>query len=57
MSHETLWFLESLAEVLIDGADTGDTYDAVTFTDPPGYMPPPHVHANESEGFSCWRAS
>lgn len=51
MSHETLWFLESLAEVLIDGADTGDTYDAVTFTDPPGYMPPPHVHANESEGF------
>lgn len=50
MSHDPIWFLNELVEVLIDGADTGGTYDAVTFTSPPGDMPPPHVHENESEG-------
>ena len=48
MSHQAIWFLGDLVEVLIDGADTGGAYDAATFTSPPGDRPPPHVHANES---------
>ncbi|MDQ3768264.1 MAG: cupin domain-containing protein [Actinomycetota bacterium] len=50
MPHEAIWFLNELVEVHIDGADTGGAYDVVTFTSPPGDMPPPHIHANESEG-------
>lgn len=49
MPHEAIWFLDSLVEVHIDGADTGGAYEVATFTSPPG-MPPPHIHANESEG-------
>jgi quercetin dioxygenase-like cupin family protein len=45
-----IWFMDTLVEVAIDGADTGGAYAAATFTSPPGHMPPPHVHANESEG-------
>lgn len=49
MSHQAIWFVDSLVEVLIDGAETGGAYDAATFTSPAGDGPPPHVHANESE--------
>ncbi len=49
MSHEAIWFLNELVEVLIDGTDTGGAYDAATFTSAPGDMPPPHIHANQSE--------
>ena len=32
MSHEAIWFLKALVEVLIDGTDTGRGYDASMFT-------------------------
>lgn len=48
MSQQAIWFVDSLVEVLIDGADTDGAYEVATFTSPPG-RPPPHIHANESE--------
>ena len=51
MSAQPIWFLDTLMEVHLDAAATGGAYAIVTCTAPPGHMPPPHVHANEDEGF------
>jgi quercetin dioxygenase-like cupin family protein len=50
MPRHPVWFMDTLVEVNIDGAETGSAYAVATFTSPPGHMPPPHVHANEAEG-------
>ena len=48
---QSVWFLDTLVDIHLDGAATGGAYDLVTCTAPSGHMPPPHVHANEAEGF------
>lgn len=50
MPRQQVWFLDTLVDINLEGADTGGAYAAVTFTSPSGHMPPPHVHANEAEG-------
>jgi quercetin dioxygenase-like cupin family protein len=44
---EQLWFLASLAEVLVAGED----FSLVRMHCPPGDQPPLHVHEREDEGF------
>jgi quercetin dioxygenase-like cupin family protein len=48
---QRIWFLDSLMRVHIDGASTDGRYALVECLAPAGHMPPPHVHANEGEGF------
>jgi mannose-6-phosphate isomerase-like protein (cupin superfamily) len=48
---QSIWFLDTLMDIHLDAAATGGTYDLATCTAPAGHMPPPHVHANEAEGF------
>lgn len=47
----SLWFLDTLVDVHLDGAATGGAYALVECTAPAGHMPPPHVHDREAEGF------
>jgi quercetin dioxygenase-like cupin family protein len=44
---ESIWFIDNLADVLVDGPD----YDLVRSTGAPGSRPPLHVHPNHDEGF------
>jgi mannose-6-phosphate isomerase-like protein (cupin superfamily) len=46
-----IWFLDTLVDVHVDGEATDGAYAMLTCTAPSGHMPPPHVHANEAEGF------
>jgi len=48
---QSVWFLDTLVDIHLDGAATGGAYALATVTAPLGHMPPPHVHANEHEGF------
>lgn len=48
---QSFWFLDTLVDINIDATDTGGAYALATCTAPLGHMPPPHVHANEDEGF------
>lgn len=48
---EAIWFLDTLAHIHIDGADTDGAYTLVECVAPTGHMPPPHVHADDAEGF------
>ena len=48
---QSIWFLDTLVDVHLDPAATGGGYALLTVTAPVGHMPPPHVHANEHEGF------
>ncbi|HET6550424.1 MAG TPA: cupin domain-containing protein [Solirubrobacter sp.] len=44
---ERLWFIDNLAEVLVDR----DDFSLVRMHHPPGGRPPLHVHAADDEGF------
>jgi mannose-6-phosphate isomerase-like protein (cupin superfamily) len=46
-----IWFLDTHVDVHIDAEATGGAYALLSCTAPAGHMPPPHVHANEGEGF------
>ncbi|MBV9416509.1 MAG: cupin domain-containing protein [Solirubrobacterales bacterium] len=46
-----LWFLDTLARVLIDAEHTDGAYDLVEITAPSGHQPPPHVHHVSGEGW------
>jgi len=48
---QSIWFLDTLVDVHLDAAATDGAYALATCTAPLGHMPPPHVHANEHEGF------
>lgn len=51
MTHP-IWFLNTLARVLLDADTTGGVYDLVEMTSPPGHGPPPHVHETYGEGWT-----
>lgn len=48
---QPIWFLDTLVHVRIGGEQTGGAYSVAECLAPAGHMPPPHVHANEDEGF------
>jgi mannose-6-phosphate isomerase-like protein (cupin superfamily) len=48
---KSIWFLDTLVQIHIDGAQTSGEYALVECVAPPGHMPPPHVHAEQAEGF------
>jgi mannose-6-phosphate isomerase-like protein (cupin superfamily) len=48
---ESLWFLDTLVDIHVDGAATDGAYALVECVAPPGHMPPPHVHERDAEGF------
>ena len=48
---KSMWFLDTLVRVHIDGDSTGGAYALLECLAPSGHMPPPHVHAAEAEGF------
>jgi quercetin dioxygenase-like cupin family protein len=48
---EPLWFLDNLAYVHIDGAQTGDAYALGEIAGRRGDMPPLHVHHRDDEVF------
>jgi mannose-6-phosphate isomerase-like protein (cupin superfamily) len=51
MPEQSIWFLDTLMRVHVDGKSTGGAYALLECFAPPGHMPPPHVHAAEAEGF------
>jgi len=48
---QTLWFIDTVARVLVDGETTGGNYSVVDSVGPEGNMPPLHVHQREDEVF------
>jgi mannose-6-phosphate isomerase-like protein (cupin superfamily) len=48
---DKLWFLDTLITVHVSGTQTGGAYALLECLAPPGHMPPPHVHAEDGEGF------
>jgi quercetin dioxygenase-like cupin family protein len=48
---QSLWFIDTLMRIRLDGEHTGGAYALVECVAPAGHMPPPHVHATDSEGF------
>lgn len=48
---EPLWFIDNLARVHLDGAQTGNAYGLVEITGRQGDMPPLHVHHHDDEAF------
>lgn len=48
---DQIWFLDTLMTVHIGGAQTDGAYALIECLAPSGHMPPPHVHANDAEGF------
>jgi quercetin dioxygenase-like cupin family protein len=49
---DSIWFLNTLARVLLDADATGGVYDLVDMTSPSGHGPPPHVHESYGEGWA-----
>jgi mannose-6-phosphate isomerase-like protein (cupin superfamily) len=48
---EARWFLGVLAQIKIAGDQTSQAYEMQVHTMPPGFGPPPHVHAAQDEVF------
>jgi quercetin dioxygenase-like cupin family protein len=48
---DQIWFLDTLTTVHVSGSETGDAYALLECLAPSGHMPPPHVHAEDAEGF------
>src|SRR5262245_35262559 len=48
---QTLWFIDNLARVHLDGSETGGTIDVVEIEARAGDMPPLHVHRDADETF------
>jgi quercetin dioxygenase-like cupin family protein len=48
---QPLWFIDNLAEVHLDGEQTGGAWSLVELSGRRGDMPPLHVHRNEDEAF------
>ena len=48
---QTLWFIDTVARVLVDGEETNGNYSVVDSVGPQGNMPPLHVHEREDEVF------
>jgi quercetin dioxygenase-like cupin family protein len=48
---QPLWFIDTLAHVLVDGEDTVGRYSVVESVAPARNMPPLHVHEREDEVF------
>lgn len=44
-------FLDTLVRVQISGEQTGGAYSVTECLAPAGHQPPPHVHADDAEGF------
>jgi len=51
MPAESLWFIDTLIRIHVDGTQTGGAYALAECLAPAGHMPPPHVHAADAEGF------
>src|SRR5690242_10430486 len=51
MSAPAYFFAGITMKLHLTGAQTGGQFCMVESVMPPGYMTPPHVHANEDEGF------
>ena len=49
---ESIWFIDNLARVLVDGEASGGTIAVVEIQARRGDMPPLHVHRREDEIFS-----
>jgi mannose-6-phosphate isomerase-like protein (cupin superfamily) len=50
-ANPQLHFLDNLARIHIEGADSRHAYAVVELTAPSGDMPPLHVHHRDDEGF------
>jgi quercetin dioxygenase-like cupin family protein len=50
-SHERLWVMGSLLEIVVTGEQTGGAYAVAEDRSSPGFGPPPHVHSREDEAF------
>jgi quercetin dioxygenase-like cupin family protein len=48
---ESIWFIDNLARVVVDGAVSGGTLAVVELEGRRGDMPPLHVHRREDETF------
>ena len=48
---ETLWFIDNLARVHVDGDESGGAFDLVEIQGRRGDMPPLHVHTQHDETF------
>jgi mannose-6-phosphate isomerase-like protein (cupin superfamily) len=48
---EALWFLGVLAQIKVTGEQSNQAYEMQVHTMPPGFGPPPHVHAAQDEAF------
>jgi quercetin dioxygenase-like cupin family protein len=48
---ESIWFIDNLARVLVDGEESGGTVAVVEGAGRRGDMPPLHVHRREDETF------
>ena len=48
---DSIWFIDNLARVLVDGASSGGTVAVVEIEGRRGDMPPLHVHRREDEIF------
>jgi mannose-6-phosphate isomerase-like protein (cupin superfamily) len=48
---DSYWFLDTLMRVHVRGEDTDGRYGAVECLAPAGHQRPPHVHADDDEGF------
>ncbi len=51
LSPEPIWFIDSVARIHIDGAQSTGALDLVEMTMPAGDMPPLHVHLHDDETF------
>ena len=49
--NRTLWFIDNLARVALDGEATGGAFDLVEIEGREGDMPPLHVHSDHDEAF------
>src|SRR3954471_11561439 len=47
----TLWFIDNLARIALDGDATGGAFDVVEIEGRRGDMPPLHVHRDHDEAF------
>src|SRR5262245_18580997 len=48
---QPLWFIDTLAYVVVSGEETGGRYAVIESIAPGGNMPPLHVHGREEEVF------
>jgi mannose-6-phosphate isomerase-like protein (cupin superfamily) len=48
---DQLWFLDTLMTVHVSCGQTDGAYALLECLAPAGHMPPPHVHADDAEGF------